>query len=88
MAFPPHAQPTPVKRITLIFSRPLPAITGSIYLQPDGWFPHHTPNPEDKRAVEATREAVLAQGADLGVMFDTDVDRSGVVDRTGKGKYE
>lgn len=60
-------------------------VSGSIYLEPDGRFPHHTPNPEDKKAVEATREAVLKQGADLGIMLDTDVDRSGVVDRTGSG---
>jgi hypothetical protein len=51
----------------------------------DGSFPNHTPNPEDKKAVEATRAAVLATGADLGIMLDTDVDRSGVVDREGNG---
>lgn len=43
------------------------------------------PNPEDKGAVEATRAAVLATGADLGIMLDTDVDRSGVVDSAGGG---
>ena len=36
-------------------------LAGSINLQPDGWFPNHTPNPEDKKAVEATRKAVLEQ---------------------------
>ena len=51
----------------------------------DGSFPHHIPNPEDKGAVEATRAAVLGAGADLGIMLDTDVDRSGVVDRAGNG---
>jgi phosphomannomutase len=60
-------------------------VSGSIYLDPDGRFPNHTPNPEDKKAVEATRAAVLASGADLGLMFDTDVDRSGVVDAKGQG---
>jgi phosphomannomutase len=57
--------------------------TGSLHLEPDGMFPNHTPNPEDPKAMALTREAVLANGADLGVVFDTDVDRSGVVDDTG-----
>lgn len=51
----------------------------------DGSFPHHLPNPEDKKAVEATRAAVLEAGADLGIMLDTDVDRSGCVDAEGNG---
>ena len=58
--------------------------TGSIYLQPDGTFPHHAPNPEDGAAVEATRRAVLESGADLGIIFDTDVDRAGAVDCDGR----
>lgn len=60
-------------------------VSASINLQPDGSFPAHTPNPEDKTAVRMTREAVLACNADLGIMLDTDVDRSGVVDRYGNG---
>jgi hypothetical protein len=51
----------------------------------DGSFPHHLPNPEDKNAVEATQAAVLGSGADLGIMLDTDVDRSGCVDAGGNG---
>lgn len=57
--------------------------TGSLHLQPDGMFPNHTPNPEDPKAMAMTRESVLANEANLGVVFDTDVDRSGVVDSTG-----
>ena len=53
----------------------------------DGSFPNHTPNPEDKKAVQATRVAVLEAGADLGIMLDTDVDRSGVVDAAGNGAW-
>lgn len=60
-------------------------VSASIHMEPDGNFPNHTPNPEDKKAVEATRVAVLEAGADLGIMLDTDVDRSGVVDRAGNG---
>lgn len=40
-----------------------------------GMFPNHIPNPEDKKAMEAITKAVLDQKADLGIIFDTDVDR-------------
>lgn len=54
-------------------------IGGSRYLEPDGTFPNHVPNPEDKAAMAAAREAVLQSGADLGLVFDTDVDRMSAV---------
>ncbi|XXG50996.1 hypothetical protein AAC387_Pa02g4869 [Persea americana] len=57
--------------------------TGSLNLEPDGMFPNHIPNPGDKVAMSLTRSAVLEQGAHLGIVFDTDVDRSGVVDDKG-----
>ncbi|KAH6802193.1 phosphoglucomutase [Perilla frutescens var. frutescens] len=56
---------------------------GSLHLNPDGMFPNHIPNPEDKTAMALTRAAVLEHKADLGIVFDTDVDRSGVVDKHG-----
>ncbi|KAM5566996.1 phosphomannomutase/phosphoglucomutase [Rosa sericea] len=56
---------------------------GSLHLKPDGMFPNHIPNPEDKVAMALTRAAVLENSADLGIVFDTDVDRSGVVDNKG-----
>ncbi|OMO99737.1 Alpha-D-phosphohexomutase superfamily [Corchorus olitorius] len=56
---------------------------GSLHLNPDGMFPNHIPNPEDKTAMALTRAAVLENSADLGIVFDTDVDRSGVVDNQG-----
>ncbi|GMI87636.1 hypothetical protein like AT1G70820 [Hibiscus trionum] len=56
---------------------------GSLHLNPDGMFPNHIPNPEDKTAMALTRAAVLEHSADLGIVFDTDVDRSGVVDNNG-----
>lgn len=58
-------------------------VSGSINLEPDGTFPAHQPNPEDKYAVEETIKAVLETGSDLGIMLDTDVDRSGFIDRHG-----
>ncbi|KAJ6350047.1 hypothetical protein OIU78_006269 [Salix suchowensis] len=64
--------------------QPLGAITsGSQFLEPDGMFPNHIPNPEDKTAMKAITQAVLENKADLGIIFDTDVDRSAAVDSTG-----
>lgn len=65
--------------------KPLGAdIEGSRYLEPDGMFPNHIPNPENKEAMESICEAVITSGADLGIIFDTDVDRAGCVDSSGK----
>lgn len=60
--------------------RPLGAdISGSVYLEPDGTFPNHVPNPEEKAAMDSIRAAVTRSGADLGVIFDCDGDRGAVV---------
>ena len=58
--------------------------TGSEFLEPDGSFPNHIPNPENKEAMGFACRAVKNAGADLGIIFDTDVDRAGCVDSTGK----
>jgi phosphomannomutase len=57
--------------------------TGSQFLDPDGNFPNHVPNPENAAAMASIREAVLVQQADFGIIFDTDVDRSAAVDSQG-----
>ncbi len=57
--------------------------TGSQYLEPDGMFPNHIPNPEDKAAMAAIIAAVKKNNADFGIIFDTDVDRAGAVDKHG-----
>ena len=57
--------------------------TGSRFLEPDGSFPNHIPNPENKEAMESIMEAVKEQSADLGIIFDTDVDRAGAVLKDG-----
>lgn len=57
--------------------------SGSVYLDPDGMFPNHIPNPENATAMASISKAVLDSGADLGVIFDTDVDRGGAVDSHG-----
>lgn len=64
--------------------KPLGADTeGSQYLNPDGAFPNHVPNPEDEKAMAAIVKAVKNNGADFGIIFDTDVDRAGAVDKYG-----
>ena len=57
---------------------------GSQFLEPDGHFPNHIPNPEDKDAMAAISEAVKKSGADLGVIFDADCDRAAIVDENGR----
>lgn len=60
--------------------KPLGANTdGSRYLDPDGSFPNHIPNPENEQAMESIMQAVAETKADLGIIFDTDVDRAGAV---------
>lgn len=64
---------------------PLGADTaGSRYLDPDGRFPNHVPNPELPEAMDSIRAAVLESRADFGVIFDTDVDRAGAVLANGE----
>ena len=58
-------------------------VSGSQFLEPDGMFPNHIPNPENKQAIESICDAVKSSGADFGVIFDTDVDRAGCVDGDG-----
>jgi phosphomannomutase len=63
---------------------PLGADTnGSQFLEPDGYFPNHIPNPENEVAMQSVSAATVKAGADLGVIFDTDVDRGGAVDAHG-----
>ncbi len=65
--------------------KPLGACTdGSQYLEPDGRFPNHIPNPEDRAAIDNLSAAVVRCGADLGIIFDTDVDRAACVDKSGR----
>lgn len=58
--------------------------TGSQFLNPDGMFPNHIPNPENKEAMESICKAVVDNKSDLGIIFDTDVDRAAIVGKNGK----
>lgn len=57
---------------------------GSQFLEPDGRFPNHIPNPENADAMASVCDAVKKSNADLGIIFDTDVDRSAIVDHKGE----
>ena len=59
-------------------------ISASRYLEPDGHFPNHQPNPENEEAMKAVIAATTENGCDLGIIFDTDVDRSSAVDEHGR----
>ena len=64
--------------------KPLGAdLTGSQFLEPDGMFPNHIPNPENKEAMASICQAVVNNQADFGIIFDTDVDRVAAVDHQG-----
>lgn len=58
--------------------------SGSRFLEPDGHFPNHIPNPEDKTAMLSIKDAVISSKSDFGVIFDTDVDRAACVDKNGE----
>jgi len=57
---------------------------GSQFLDADGTFPNHIPNPENKDAMASICKAVKEAKADFGIIFDTDVDRAAAVGSDGK----
>lgn len=58
-------------------------VSSSQFIEPDGTFPNHIPNPENKEAMDSIRNIVLVNNADIGIIFDTDVDRAAIVDSNG-----
>jgi phosphomannomutase/phosphoglucomutase len=55
-----------------------------LYCEVDGTFPNHHPDPSDPHNLEDLIHAVRQTGADIGVAFDGDGDRLGVVTREGE----
>lgn len=50
----------------------------------DGRFPIHSPNPADNENLRELGDAVLSQGADLGICYDGDGDRVAFVNELGR----
>jgi len=55
-----------------------------LYCEPDGSFPNHHPDPTVEANLQDLKRKVCETGADLGIAFDGDGDRIGVVDEQGK----
>jgi phosphomannomutase/phosphoglucomutase len=54
-----------------------------LYCEPDGTFPNHLPNPEDPETTKDLEKAVVEHKCDVGVAFDGDADRCGLIDDHG-----
>jgi len=55
-----------------------------LFCDVDGHFPNHHPNPGDPGTLDRLREAVRLHALDLGIAFDGDADRLGIVDDRGR----
>lgn len=55
-----------------------------LFSEPDGNFPNHTADPTVEKNVKDLMRTVVEKGADIGIGFDGDVDRIGVVDEKGR----
>lgn len=55
-----------------------------LFEEPDGRFPNHHPDPTVEKNLEWLKKEVRAQGAALGIGFDGDADRVGLVDNEGR----
>ncbi len=58
-----------------------------LYTEPDGTFPNHHPDPTVLENIVDLQKKVVEVGADLGIGYDGDADRIGVVDEAGKPIY-
>jgi phosphomannomutase / phosphoglucomutase len=55
-----------------------------LYSEPDGTFPNHHPDPTVPQNLTALIKTVIENRADMGIAFDGDSDRIGVVDERGR----
>jgi len=55
-----------------------------LYCESDGTFPHHLPDPEMEENTRDLVAKVREVGADVGIAYDGDADRMGVIDERGR----
>ena len=55
-----------------------------LFCELDGTFPNHHADPTVEKNLEDLKAAVAQHGADIGVAFDGDADRIGLIDRGGE----
>ncbi len=55
-----------------------------LYCEPDGTFPHHHADPTVEENLADLKRAVAEKKADVGIAFDGDADRIGIIDRAGE----
>jgi phosphomannomutase/phosphoglucomutase len=55
-----------------------------LHCESDGRFPNHLPDPEDPKNVVDLQAKVTEVGADVGVAWDGDADRVGIIDEQGR----
>lgn len=55
-----------------------------LFSEPDGNFPNHHPNPSVEKTLDTLKEVVVENKADIGIAYDGDSDRIGIVDQNGK----
>ncbi len=65
------------------FYRELGCEVVEMYSEVDGNFPNHHPDPTVEEAIVDLRAKVTGEGLDLGLGFDGDADRLGVIDENG-----
>ncbi|MBN1585585.1 phosphomannomutase/phosphoglucomutase [Candidatus Uhrbacteria bacterium] len=67
------------------FLKRLPTVNADVlYDDPDGNFPNHEANPLKDETLDDLKGLVLEKKADLGIAFDGDADRFGLVDERGQ----
>lgn len=65
------------------FFRQLGCEVVELYCEPDGNFPNHLANPEEVETLYDLQKKVVELGADIGIAYDGDGDRAGIVDEQG-----
>ena len=55
-----------------------------LFSEPDGHFPNHHPNPSVEKTLDTLKEVVVENKADIGIAYDGDSDRIGIIDAQGR----